>query len=485
MAQITVQEAVDLALQHFHGGELQGTESLCQQILQSQPTNPDALHMLGLVALQLHRYELAEQLFRRAILSAPRNAEFFSHLGHALAGRGENDAAAASFRQAIAIQPDLAEAHNGLGILLRITNCLNASLASHQRACSFSPNSAIFLNDLACTQMALLQIAPAAQSLKRALQLQPRFPSAELNLACAELMLGDFEAGWKHYEARREVAGPGKFVIPPTRPMWDGSDLQGKRILVHAEQGLGDTVQLLRYLPLIARRGGKIVLAVQQELHQLCRQVKGIESLLTQGDVTSDFDVHCPLPSVPRIFGTTLPNIPPGVPYLHADPQRADFWKQKLADGGPGLKVGLVWSGRSTPDPHRSMRLTNMAPLAQCHDARFYSLQKGAASAQIYRAPAGMPIRDLSGDLSDIAETAAIIANLDLVISIDTMVAHLAGAMGKPVWVMLPFLPDWRWHLERSDSPWYPTMRLFRQAHPREWDAPVEQAAAALMRMHA
>ena len=262
------------------------------------------------------------------------------------------------------------------------------------------------------------------------------------------------------------------------KPLWNGSDLAGKRILLHAERGFGDTLNFIRYVPLVAARGGTILLACQSELQPLFKHFTGITQWVQASAPLPEFDVHCSLVSLPAAFGANLATIPANVPYVFAEPELAAAWKQKIpADNR--LKIGLVWSGQVNP-LKRFLALADLAPLAEFTNVWFTSLQKGEPAAELASAPAGLAITDWSNDLTDFRQTAALIENLDLIISVDTSVAHLAGAMGKPTWLLLKTVPDWRWMQNRPDSPWYPTMRLFRQSTRGDWCAPVKEVVEAL-----
>jgi hypothetical protein len=260
--------------------------------------------------------------------------------------------------------------------------------------------------------------------------------------------------------------------------------LEGRSLLLHTEQGLGDAVQFIRYLPLAAQRGARIIIECQAELQRLFQTMSGNYQTVVRGQPLPAFDLHCPLLSLPWVFGTNLASIPNDVPYLHADAEDAGRWQDRLGGHCALLKVGLAWAGKPTHqnDRNRSMKLARLAPLGQLPGVHFFSLQKGTAAAEAKAPPAGMELVDWTEELKDFADTAALIANLDLVIAVDTAVVHLAGAMGKPVWTLLPFASDWRWLLDRADSPWYPTMRLFRQATPGDWDGVIRRVAAELSR---
>ena len=294
--------------------------------------------------------------------------------------------------------------------------------------------------------------------------------------------MGRFEQGWPGYEWRWKCKEFGS--LPPFQPpLWDGSSLDGRTILVHAEQGLGDTLQFIRYVPSLHQRGGRVILMCQPPLVRLLTRSPGIERLLAHGDPVPEFDVHTPLLSLPRLLGTTLESVPADVPYLEAEPQLVEAWRHRLGSY-PGFKVGIVWQGnpKFRLDRLRSIPLAQFAPLARVPGVHLFSLQKGPGAEQLAAVTDRFPVTDLGRRLDDFMDTAAVLKNLDLVISVDTAIAHLAGALGIPVWVALPFAPDWRWLMGREDSPWYPTMRLFRQTRPGQWEDVFHHIAEALQR---
>ncbi|HUB25741.1 MAG TPA: hypothetical protein VL992_09965, partial [Tepidisphaeraceae bacterium] len=255
---------------------------------------------------------------------------------------------------------------------------------------------------------------------------------------------------------------------------WDGSELAGRRILIHFEQGFGDAIQCIRYVPFIAERGGRVILAVPAEMKRLMQSVKYVEHLVTLSDPLPSYDIHCPIMSLPLAFKTTLQTIPAESPYLRSDPDLKRQWQSRLPNDNR-LKIGLAWAGRRRPDPHRAVSPAELAPLADVTGVWFCSLQKPAVSP-----PPGVQLADFADELRDFADTAALMENLDLIITIDTSIAHLAGALGKPTWVLLKDVPDWRWLLGREDSPWYPTMRLFRQTRRGDWESPVRRVRQAI-----
>jgi hypothetical protein len=285
--------------------------------------------------------------------------------------------------------------------------------------------------------------------------------------------VGDFENGWREYEWRwkvRSLSTPRPF----TQPQWNGSDITGKTILIYCEQGSGDAIQFVRYAPRVTARGAKVLLECPRELQRLFQRVSGAETVCIEGDPLPPFDLHCPVVSLPLAFGTTLQTIPANVPYLWGDGSR------KLEQGQ--RHIGLVWAGnpRHKNDRNRSMALKDLAPLSRVK-ATLHSLQVGPAQAQI-REVSELKLIDHAPELKDFADTAALIEALDLVITVDTSVAHLAGAMGKAVWLLLPLVPEWRWMLQRGDSPWYPTMRLFRQTAAKDWAGVVSRVVDELNR---
>jgi hypothetical protein len=305
----------------------------------------------------------------------------------------------------------------------------------------------------------------------------------------ALLLSGRFEEGWKEYEWRWKTKMWSSGAREFSAPLWSGEAIGDRTILLHAEQGIGDTLQFCRYAPLIAR-GTRIILEVQAPLVRLLSRLPGVMQIVARGDNLPPFDVHCPLMSLPLAFGTTLDTIPAATPYLSAAAVLAADWQERLA-GLDGLRVGLLWAGAqrlnfpagATVDRRRSVTLKALAPLGEVSGASFVSLQKDGPAAQAADPPHGLVLHDFTADLHDFEDTAALIVNLDLVISVDTAVAHLAGALGKPVWLLNRFDTCWRWLLNRDDSPWYPTLRQFRQPRSGDWNSPVCAARDALQRL--
>lgn len=518
-SQSSTVEQLQQALAHHQAGRLQQAEMLYRDILAREPGHPDALHLLGAIAHQLGQHEQAVSLIELAIRAQPRAPAYYNNLGEALTALTRLDEAIAAYARALSLASDYAEAHNNQGIALQMLRREAEALAAFQRAVQAKPDFAeahynlgnVLLdtgrpeeavrayraalqltpdnvqarNNLGIAFVAQLQVEEAIRTFDQALELQPDFAEAHTNKGMALLLNGEFTKGWQEHSWRfacaeqRERSAQSRF----SKPQWDGADFPGKTLLVHAEQGLGDTIQFVRYLPRVKARGGRVLLACQPDLHRLFVNLAGVDTLLADArnlPVDVGFDMHVSLLELPRLFGTELESIPQQVPYLSVDADKAAQWRSRIAS--EHYRVGICWAGRPTHpnDRNRSIALTTLAPLARVPGVTFYSLQKGAAAEQARQAPAGMALIDCSGDLHDFADTAALMMNLDLLISVDTAPVHVAGALGRAVWTLLPFAPDWRWLREREDSPWYPTMRLFRQPRLGDWEAVVEQVALAL-----
>ncbi len=314
------------------------------------------------------------------------------------------------------------------------------------------------------------------------LAVAPENAKARYNRAAHLLRAGDFVNGFADYEARFSAMKSADSRIY-SQPRWNGSPLYGQSILVYCEQGLGDAIQFARYIPLLAERGGRVILETQQPLVSLLASLNGVEKVVLKSEVPPPADFHIPLLSLPHLFGTTTATIPVDVPYLVPPPDKVAYWRETLGDTHNIFRIGLVWAGKQTPDPNRSCLPDYLAPLLTIGGTRFYSLQFDEHARLPLSKKLADTVIDLADDIGDFAKTAALITNLDLLITIDTALAHLAGALGKPVWVMLPFAPDWRWMSNRSDSPWYPTMRLFRQPRPEEWESVISEVAQALRQL--
>jgi len=428
----------------------------------------------------------AEASYRRAIELQPGHARAHNNLGSVLHMQGKLEAALAAYRRALDLDPNLPQANQNYASIVRDAGALARAAEDYRRCTQANPNDALAFNDLGNTLRELGRHDEALQAYGRALELSPGLAEAHFSRSFVLLLLGDYVAGWKDYEWRWRIPA---FNAPARRfaqPIWDGGELPGGTILLHAEQGLGDTLQFVRYAPLVARRCAQVVLECQPELKDLMQRVAGVQRVVAQGEALPAFAAHAPLMSLPGIFGTTLDTVPWSGAYVHADAARIASWRDFMPPDEARLRVGLVWAGRPQQwdDRKRSIALHMLAPLAQ-EDVSFYSLQKGEAAAQAASPPPGMRLIDLSARILDFSDTAALASLLDLVITIDTSVAHLGGAMGLPTWVLTAHAPDWRYHLERSDNPWYPAMRLFRQERDGDWSGAIAAVAAQLARLAA
>jgi Flp pilus assembly protein TadD len=479
---MTLQQQFESGRSHHQAGRLAEAQRIYRQVLARQPDHADALHLLGVLALQAGQSQMAVELIRRAIAISSTDAFYHSNLGNALTDLGQFDQAIVSYRQAVRLKGESAEVHYNLGIALQRNGQLDEAIAAYRQAVRLKPDLAQAHSNLGVALKANGQLDEAIAAYRQVIRLKPDDARTHNNLALALLTRGDFQQGWEEHEWRwkcKDFPSPRRTFA---QGQWDGCPLENRALLLHAEQGVGDAIQFIRYLPLVKQRGGKIIIECQAELQRLFQTVAGSCQIVAPGQPLPAFDLHCPLLSLPRVFRTNLANIPQNVPYLRADAEDARRWQHRLADHCPLVKVGLVWAGSPAHrhDRNRSIKLETLAPLGQLPGVHFFSLQKGQAAAEAKTPPPGMELVDWTEELKDFADTAALIANLDLVIAVDTAVAHLAGAMGKPIWTLLPFASDWRWLLQRQDCPWYPTMRLFRQKSLGDWADVIQRVAQDL-----
>ena len=446
---LTSPESFADALKEYEVGRLPEAQALCRQILAVEPQHADALHLLGLIASDARQYRIAIGFFNKAIALDGSNASFHNSLGRAYRRFGRFDEAAQSQRRALALDPGFADALSDLGSVF------------YRRG---DPVASI-------------------EYFRRALAIDPLHVKSHVRLARAALITGDFATGLREYEWRWLTANfPSQNSLLQGR--WRGDPLDGAQILLQSDQGFGDTLQFVRFAPLVSARGGRAVLEVQPELHRLLSHLPGVEEVIPLGAERPNFAWRCPLMILPHIFRTELETIPKQIPYIGVDPTEAQAWAMRLNGSAP--RVGLVWAGdpNQTLDHFRSLhQLSRLAPFAAVDGVTFFSLQKGAAATQAVSPPVGMRLVDLSPHLHDFADTAAAIMALDLIITTDTSVAHLAGALGKPVWILLQYAADWIWLLDREDSPWYPTARLFRQPAPGAWSPVIERVVGELRRL--
>jgi tetratricopeptide (TPR) repeat protein len=481
-----------------------------RRVLNLTPDSPPAHGNLALALWRCKSAPQAEIHCRRALAIDPKYIPAHRILTELLRERNAPDALA-GYDRLLSLDPDNIMAHNNRGLLLNKLGRRREADEAFARALELAPgNPHVRFNQLMvqadgdlveareCCLRALeerpdnpdimtnlgivLQFSgryeEARRQCERVISLAPDHFSARFNLSLLLLLLGEFPRGWEEYENRWHLLETKRPSF--AQPEWQGEDLHGKTILLHAEQGFGDTIQQLRYIPAVAARGARIALRIDRPLVRLAASLPGNLIITPTPARPAAFDVWCPLLSLPRILGTRMDSIPADVPYLGVRSGIAERWRQRLSHLA-GLKVGLVWAGspKHVNDFRRSIEVERLKPLFDVAGASFISLQIGERAADVTKLPPGL-ITDVSAALTDFAETAGAIVNLDLVIAVDTAVVHLAGALAKPTWVMLPFSPDWRWLLEREDSPWYPTLRLYRQPRPGDWESVIARVVADL-----
>ncbi len=444
----TIDQALNMAIAHHRAGQLSQAEALYRQILLAVPAHADALNLLGTIAIQRGQHQAGIDLIRGAIASDPRQGTYYSNLGEAHRALGQLAEARECFAEALRLNPQTGEAHNNLGLVLQ---------AEHQ-------------------------LAAARECFERAIQLQPESAEAHYNLSRLLLLQGDFAAGWREHPWRRRISGhPSQRLAAPA---WNGETLAGKTLLLYAEQGLGDTLQFVRFAPQAAQRVGRVLLCVQKPLLRLL-EVSGFQNLVTFDDALPDHDVQSSLADLPAIFGFGLQSLETKTPYLRADEGLVVQWQKRL-DAVAGFKIGIAFQGNPQfpGDQFRSIPLSTYEPICRLPGVQLISLQKHSGCEQLDAWAERMRILRYD-DLLDVEQgsfmdTAALIRSLDLVITSDTSIAHLAGALSAQTWVVLPQVPDWRWQLHRQDCDWYPTLRIFRQAERGQWTQPIALLAAEL-----
>ena len=541
------QQILEHALAHHAAGRLAEAEALYSQILQADPNQLDALHLLGVIAHQVGKNEIAVDLIGKALAIKPDHAEAHHNLGNAHTGLGRNEDAATSYRQAtlikpeyaiahyalgnalrrlgrateaidsynkaLALNPELAEAHSNLGLTLHdlgkfaqaadsFRAALNINLdfaealynlgntlkeqgklddtvAAYNKALAIKPNSVDALYNLGNTLQALGKIDAAIAAYDKALTINPEHVDVRYNLGLAQLLMGDFENGFENYKLRWQTAQLSRYRRPYQQPLWNGQDLKGQTLFLYPEQGLGDFIQFSRYVSLAAKKAERVIVEVPTALACLYPSLPGADVVIETGQSPGDFDVHFPMLDLPGLFTTNPQSIPASQRYLVAADELTEKWRNRLSVHKK-FRVGLIWAGRPghSNDKNRSIDPALIAPLLEIDGVKFFSLQveRDGEAAKVF----GPKVIDLAADLTNFAETAALMSNLDLIISVDSSPAHLAGALGCPVWTLLPYLPDWRWGMNRDDSPWYPNMRLLRQQKHGDWQAVIERVGQEL-----
>src|SRR6266404_2753524 len=497
----------DAAFRHFQSDRWGSAEDRCRRALALDPNHADSLHLLGLIHMQSGKFD-------RSLAISPDQVEVLRKRGVCLGRLNRRDEAITQFRKATELKPDFVVAFYNLGSTLRELKRFEEALSTFDHALSLSPDHPEIINNRGNVLLALgryedalahydraialkpdfveahgnrglvldelFRMDEAAESHRKSLALKPDNALGHLNLSFNRLRSGDFKAGWAEAEWRWKCAGLHIQERNFGCPLWLGAEpVRGKTILLHSDQALGDALQFCRYVPLVAAMGARVILEVQKELRELVSGLDGISTIVSRGEALPDFDLHCSLGSLPLAFDTTLDTIPSATPYIWVG-DHAGAWKNRLASV-KSPRVGLVWSGNPnhTNDRNRSIALEALLPLLEVK-ASFVSLQKDVRSADRAVLDQRKEILDIGPELKSFVDTAAVVSQLDLVISVDTSVAHLAGALDRPVWILLPYVPDWRWLLHRTDSLWYPTARLFRQSETRDWRTVVQQVRTEL-----
>jgi Flp pilus assembly protein TadD len=463
-------------------GQLDEAIAACRQALRFKPALAAAHFNLANALAAKGSFDEAISACRQTLRLRPDFAEAHSNLGNLYTEKGQLDQAIAAYRHALRLNPDLVKVHSNLGSALRDNGQLDEAIAACRQALQLDPDYADAYCNLGralCDKGLLDQSIAASQ---QAIRLAPNHAESHWNYALSLLLQGDFARGWPEYEWRWQTKRSSWPRRNFTQPQWDGQNLNGQAILLHAEQGIGDTIHFVRYAPLVARRGGRVIVRCQPDLARLFKSSPGLGQIIASNEPVPPFDVYCPLLSLPLVFKTDLQSIPASVPYLKADDQLIEAWKRRLDAAPNRFRVGLVWAGNPgfKGDRMRSLTLETLAPFAAVPGVTFFSLQKGSACDQANHPPRGMQLTNLGRELKDFADTAAVMSLMDLIVTTDTSMPHLAGALGRPVWLMLQFVPDFRWMLQREDCPWYPTMRLFRQRSLGDWPDVIRRVAQSL-----
>jgi len=450
---------------------------------------PSFWNELGRGLAARERYEEALACYDYALTLKGDVPQIWNNRGNTLRNLDRLDEAEKSIREALRLKPDFANAHYNLAIVLDYLGHFEEAEASVRTALRLQPEHAFAHSNLGDILYNLGRAGEAEASYRTALRLSPENAVWRVSLGLTLLLGGRLEEGWKEFEWRWQMERMGTLGRPFPLPPWNGEPIGDRVILLLADEGNGDTLQFCRYVPQVASCAGRTILAVQPDLVRLLSRLPGVSEIIPEGVRPPSFDLWCALMSLPYAVGTTLETIPATTPYLTADPADVAHWCKRLA-GFAGLRVGLCWAGGQSSnlrqivvDRRRSITLDALAPLGEVSGVQFISLQKGPPAAQALRPPPGMELHDFVEDLHDFADTAALIDNLDLVISVDTAVAHLTGALGRPVWVLNRFDTCFRWPRDREDSPWYPSARQFRQLTPGDWSSVISRAQGALQRL--
>jgi Flp pilus assembly protein TadD len=476
----------NLALALEQAGQLTEALSVCGRAVQLQPDDLESYLVMARLLLLLERTDQAVSMYQLAALAAPGRSDVHASLAAALARQGRLDEAGAACQTAIDLSPHNAGAYLNLGIINSKRDDPEAAVEAYRNAIRIDPKSAEGFTNLGFALSNLGLSRAAIEAAGRAVALRPADPTLHYNHAMLLLLAGDLKAGFREFEWRLSHPEPRFRPRAFAVPRWRGEDRNGKTLLIHAEQGLGDTLHFARFVSAAAASGGPVVLQVQSALTDLLRDSLDV-TVISRDEPAPPFDLHVPLMSLPFELGTTIETIPADVPYLEVQPAKLAEWRQRLA-GYSGLKVGVAWAGNPGHlyDRKRSLAADAVFPHLLVPGVQLFSLQKerSAIDSAVLEQLTDEVV-DLSPLLTNFAETAAAASAMDLVISVDTSVAHLAGALGRPTWILLPHILDWRWLYEREDTPWYPTVRLFRQPRPNDWPSVLDRLPGELAHLAA
>ena len=504
---IEISEKVKLAKQQLKSGQLKLAEESSSQVLRTNADHPEALHLLGIIYHKNGKPDTAVDLITKAIAIDSHIPEYHYNLGIIFSALGKTEEAIRSYQASLYVKPDYTDALNNLGLILYEQNRIEESIILFQQSIRTNPDFTNAYYNLGNALQTQGNPRAAIEVYDQVLKMLPASAETRFNRSISLLLTGNFKEGWEEYEWRfRNLNDQTKKWNEKDAHRWDGSSFVGRRLLVVDEQGIGDTRQFIRYLPMVKELGGTVIFETIESLMRLLENFQGIDELWHRSSVErSDlaFDLYIPLMSLPGIFNTTLKTIPDRVPSIFPDTTKTQYWRRQIKKGK--IKVGIVWAGKTSADyrqnrmsglehvdlgwagqpaskfaSKRLARLEYFLPLTKIEGIQLYGLQKGNAADQARTFSGSVDVINLCEESTDFSGVAAAMENFDLIISVDTALAHLAGAMGKPVWVLVPFVPDWRWMLVREDSPWYPTMRLFRQPEKDEWEDVFQRVAKEL-----
>ena len=480
----TDQEQLTQAIHHFNTGDLGNASRMAQVLFNKDPHNADAIHLLGMIASRSEHLDLAVKMLKTAIALQPRRPFFHLHLGELYGKQNNTSMAEKQFRQAIILKPDFVHAHVNLGNLLFGNGNQDAAMDAYITAAKLDPNTDAAWYNLGIIAQESGNHLEALHFFDQAIQAAPQAALSHTARAFSLLMMGRFQEGWQAYKWRWHL--PNNTPRICAQPLWDGSNPKGKRLYLYTEQGFGDALMFVRYVKLVREIGGIVILECRPEMFRLFQGSNLADELVVRAKddktpPTFAFDQHLPLLNVPGFYTNSLQTIPTEVPYLYPDPTLKEQWYRQLKKL-TGLRVAIAWSGNPATSVNRNRACTLQAflPLLQVTGVVFISVQKGVPVQQLHANQETIKILDLDPQLTDFAETAAVLANVDLLISTDTAVVHLAGSLGLPVWTILHTAAEWRWMQQRLDSPWYPSMRLFRQTTPGDWQEVMDRVETAL-----